>query len=106
MRVHVPTPLRSYTGKEAVIEATGSNLGELLAGIDRRYPGFRFRIIDEQRIISANEYVARLDIAVDPPALVESRDLIDYLKGEARDRRPGDDYLIRYVLQLRIICGR
>ena len=49
MKIHVPTPLRSYTGKEAVIEAKGSTLGELLAEIDRRYPGFRFRIIDEQQ---------------------------------------------------------
>ena len=48
MKVHVPTPLRSYTGKEAAIEANGSTLEELLADIDRRYPGFRFRIIDEQ----------------------------------------------------------
>ena len=48
MKVHVPTPLRSYTNKEGVIAAEGSTLGELLADIDRRYPGFRFRIIDEQ----------------------------------------------------------
>ena len=48
MKVHIPTPLRSYTAREAVIEANGSSLRELLADIDRRYPGFRFRIIDEQ----------------------------------------------------------
>ena len=48
MKVHVPTPLRSYTGKESVIEANGATLAEILADIDRRYPGFRFRIIDEQ----------------------------------------------------------
>ena len=48
MKVHIPTPLRSYTGKESVVEAGGGTVGELLAEIDRRYPGFRFRIIDEQ----------------------------------------------------------
>ncbi len=48
MKVYVPTPLRSYTGKEEVIMADGSTVAEVLAEIDRRYPGFRFRIIDEQ----------------------------------------------------------
>ena len=48
MKVHIPTPLRSYTGKRSVIEADGATVGEALAEIDRRYPGFRFRIIDEQ----------------------------------------------------------
>src|SRR5437667_358984 len=36
------------TREESVVEGSGSNLGELLADMDRRYPGFRFRIIDEQ----------------------------------------------------------
>lgn len=48
MKVQIPTPLRSYTGKESVVEAGGATVGEMLAEIDRRYPGFRFRIIDEQ----------------------------------------------------------
>src|SRR5688572_27445924 len=48
MKVFIPTPLRSYTGKEGVIEATGGTIGELLMDLNRRFPGFRFRIIDEQ----------------------------------------------------------
>ncbi|OGQ82799.1 MAG: molybdopterin synthase sulfur carrier subunit [Deltaproteobacteria bacterium RIFCSPLOWO2_12_FULL_60_19] len=51
MNVHIPTPLRSYTRKESVIEAGGGTVGEMLAEIERRYPGFRFRIIDEQDAI-------------------------------------------------------
>jgi molybdopterin converting factor small subunit len=47
MRVFVPGPLRSYTGKSEV-EAAGSTLGELLQDLDRRFPGMRFRMIDEQ----------------------------------------------------------
>jgi len=31
-----------------MIEAEGQTLGDLLADIERRHPGFRFRIIDEQ----------------------------------------------------------
>ena len=48
MKVHIPTPLRSYTEKESVVDAGGSTVRKLLAEIDWRYPGFRFRIIDEQ----------------------------------------------------------
>lgn len=47
MKVLIPTPLRSYTGAREV-EADGASLGELLAELDRRYPGLRFRMIDEQ----------------------------------------------------------
>jgi molybdopterin converting factor small subunit len=48
MKVHIPTPLRSYTNREAVISASGTTVAEILSDIDRRFPGFRFRIINEQ----------------------------------------------------------
>lgn len=51
MRVFVPTPLRSYTGRQAEVEAAGATAGELLADLDRRYPGIRFRMVDEQDAI-------------------------------------------------------
>jgi len=44
----IPTPLRDYTGERSEVEAEGRTLGELLADLDRRYPGIRFRMIDEQ----------------------------------------------------------
>ena len=47
MKVLIPGPLRSYT-KKPEVEATGTTLAELLADLDRRYPGLRFRVIDEQ----------------------------------------------------------
>ena len=47
MKVLIPTPLRSYT-REREVEGTGATMAELLADLDRRYPGLRFRIIDEQ----------------------------------------------------------
>ncbi len=47
MRVLVPTPLRSYTAASTV-DAQGATLAELLLDLDRRYPGIRFRMIDEQ----------------------------------------------------------
>jgi molybdopterin synthase sulfur carrier subunit len=51
MRVLVPTPLRSYTGQQAEVEAEGATIGQLLVDLDRRYPGIRFRMIDEQDAI-------------------------------------------------------
>lgn len=30
------------------VEASGATLAELLADLDRQYPGIRFRVIDEQ----------------------------------------------------------
>lgn len=47
MRVLIPTPLRSYT-RTAWIDADGTTLAEVLADLDRRFPGIRFRVIDEQ----------------------------------------------------------
>jgi molybdopterin converting factor small subunit len=47
MKVLIPTPLLSYT-KVKEVEATGASLTELLADLDRQYPGLRFRVIDEQ----------------------------------------------------------
>lgn len=47
MKVLIPSPLLSYTGKSEV-EASGTTLTALLADLDRQYPGLRFRVIDEQ----------------------------------------------------------
>ena len=48
MQVLIASPLVSYTGGETQVEAEGVNLGALLAELDRRYPGIRFRMVDEQ----------------------------------------------------------
>jgi molybdopterin converting factor small subunit len=47
MKVLIPSPLRSYT-TQSEVEATGTTIAELLADLERRYPGIRFRMIDEQ----------------------------------------------------------
>ena len=51
MKVLIPTPLRSYTGERHEVEAAGSTLGAMLEDLDRRYPGIRFRMVDEQDAI-------------------------------------------------------
>jgi molybdopterin converting factor small subunit len=47
MQVLIPSALLSYTDMNKV-EASGGTLGELLGELDRRYPGIRFRMVDEQ----------------------------------------------------------
>jgi molybdopterin synthase sulfur carrier subunit len=52
MQVRIPGLLRSYTeGAETVaLESKGDDrtLADALADLDARYPGFKFRIVDEQ----------------------------------------------------------
>jgi molybdopterin converting factor small subunit len=48
MKVSIPQPLLSYTGQCHLVEAEGKTIAGLLADLDRRYPGLRFRMIDEQ----------------------------------------------------------
>ncbi len=47
MKVLIPSPLLSYT-KVREVDASGATLADLLVDLDRRYPGLRFRVIDEQ----------------------------------------------------------
>ena len=46
--VHVPSPLYSYTRDRAKVSASGATLDEVLLDLDRQFPGFRFRVVDEQ----------------------------------------------------------
>ncbi len=51
MNVLIPSQLRDYTGGRAHVDARGATLAALLADLERRYPGIRFRMIDEQDAI-------------------------------------------------------
>jgi len=51
MTIHIPTHLQAYTGRAGEFAAEGDTLAAALADLDRRFPGFRFRIIDEQDAI-------------------------------------------------------
>ncbi len=73
MNVYIPTPLRSYTGELGQVTAGGSTLDELLADLDRRYPGIRFRMINEQdrirehiKIFVNQEQVQSLKVSIRP----------------------------------------
>jgi molybdopterin converting factor small subunit len=51
VKVMLPSPLADYTANRREVEAAGATLDELMRDLDRRYPGLRFRVIDEQDAI-------------------------------------------------------
>lgn len=53
MKVLIPGALRSYT-ERGEVEVSGATLAAVLVELDHRYPGIRFRIIDEQDQIRRN----------------------------------------------------
>ena len=53
MKVLIPGALRSYT-RESHVDALGDTLDALFADLDRRYPGLRFRVVDEQNRLRPN----------------------------------------------------
>ncbi len=72
MKVLIPSALQSYT-RRSKVEASGATLGEVLADLDRRHPGLRFRVVDEQerlrphmRVFVDGRAVHDLDHALDP----------------------------------------
>jgi len=46
--VRIPTPLRKLTGEQEIVTTAGSTVGEILANLDKTYPGLGERICDEQ----------------------------------------------------------
>jgi len=73
VKVYIPTPLRSYTADRSEVEAAGATIAEVLSDLDRRYPGIRFRMIDEQdavrrhiRIWVNRDEARALDVPVRP----------------------------------------
>ena len=46
--VRIASPLRSYTAGASSVTADGGTLKDVLAHLERRFPGIRFRMIDEQ----------------------------------------------------------
>jgi molybdopterin converting factor small subunit len=48
VNVRIPTPLRSYTNRQARVTASGGTVSDLLDDLDQQFPGIRFRVVDEQ----------------------------------------------------------
>jgi molybdopterin converting factor small subunit len=48
MQVIIPSPLHAYTAGRSLVEGRGATLAELLDDLDARFPGIRFRVVNEQ----------------------------------------------------------
>ena len=47
VRVKVPTILRRHTNGQAVLEAEGSTVGEVLGDLEQRHPGITASLLDQ-----------------------------------------------------------
>ncbi len=63
--VYIPTPFRSFVGNRTSVEVEGANVGEVLANVDARFPGFRNLCYNGEGAIPAhiNIYVNNQEIA-------------------------------------------
>jgi molybdopterin converting factor small subunit len=46
--VLIPSQLTAYTGGATRVEAQGATVAAALDDLDRRFPGLKFRVVDEQ----------------------------------------------------------
>ena len=46
--VRIPTPLQRLTSGQGEVQCTGTSVNELLADLEKRYPGIKERLCDEQ----------------------------------------------------------
>jgi MoaD family protein len=61
--VRIPTPLRSLTGGEEQVQASGSTVKEVIDNLETRHPGMKDRLLDEKGVRRfVNIYVGDEDI--------------------------------------------
>jgi len=63
VQVLLPSQLYAYSGGVSRLEAKGAAVGEVLDDLDARFPGLKFRIVDEQDRIRRHMrlFVGRLE---------------------------------------------
>lgn len=78
MVIYIPTPLRSYTVGLRQVETRGATLRQVFDDLEARYPGLRFRVIDEQdrirehiRLFVDQTVAPDLDAPVKPDAKIQ-----------------------------------
>ena len=62
--VRIPTILRTYTGGDSEVSATGDTLAALLDDLDANHPGIRARVLDDAGELRrfVNVYVGNEDV--------------------------------------------
>ena len=81
-KIHIPTPLRQYVGKQASVEVQGSTVGEAMNALVSRHPELRKHLYTEEGKLRAfvNLYLNDEDIR--------------YLQKEATALKDGDNISI------------
>ena len=62
--VRIPAPLQKLTNNKGEVEASGSNIKELISDLDKNFPGIKERIYDESGHVRKfiNIYVNEEDV--------------------------------------------
>jgi MoaD family protein len=47
-KIHIPTPLRQYTGKQADVQVKGGTVGDALTDLTARHPDLRRHLYNEE----------------------------------------------------------
>jgi len=50
IRVHIPTPMRQHTENQAVVEAAGATVKDLLDNLGAKYPGIVSRLFENGQV--------------------------------------------------------
>ena len=81
-KVHIPTPLRQYVGKQAAVEVQGATVGEAMDSLVALHPDLRKHLYTDEGKLRAfvNLYVNDEDIR--------------YLQKEATELKDGDNISI------------
>jgi MoaD family protein len=79
--IRIPTPLRSLTGGEEAVVASGANVGALIDELESKHPGIKDRLLDDKGVRRfVNIYVGEEDIR--------------FLDGLATELKAGDEVSI------------
>jgi molybdopterin converting factor small subunit len=81
-KIHIPTPLRQYTGKQAAVEVKATTIGEALSGLVSSHPDLRRHLYTDDGKLRAfvNVYLNDEDVR--------------YLQKEATSVNDGDNISI------------
>lgn len=79
VKIRIPTPLQKLTANQAEVLAKGASLKDVLADLERQFPGMKERLYDEKGALRRfiNFYVNNEDIR--------------FLKGESTPVKDGDE---------------
>lgn len=82
IKVRIPTPLQKLTQNQTEVEASGTNVDEVVQNLESKYPGIKERIYDEQGKLRrfVNVYVNEEDVR--------------FLDGEKTKIKDGDEVSI------------